>query len=165
MHVSIDDFGQGYTSLGFLGHLPVSELKIDRTFVVAMQSSAEDRAIVASVIELGHQLGLTVVAEGVETTGVLQELDELGCDIAQGFLFARPMRAEEVQPWLRQHAADPGLTRPTCLTRQSSLMMVPMPVRCVIVAPPDTLTRLNENVSFGSALVSAKTGTTTTLSL
>jgi diguanylate cyclase (GGDEF)-like protein len=105
VHVSIDDFGQGYTSLGYLGHLPVSELKIDRTFVVAMQSSAEDRAIVASVIELGHQLGLTVVAEGVETVAVLNELDELGCDIAQGFYFARPMKADDVQPWLEQHAA------------------------------------------------------------
>ncbi|HEY1739123.1 MAG TPA: EAL domain-containing protein [Acidimicrobiia bacterium] len=104
VHVSIDDFGQGYTSLGYLGHLPVSELKIDRTFVVAMQASAEDRAIVASVIELGHQLGLTVVAEGVETVAVLNELDELGCDIAQGFYFARPMKADDVQPWLEHHA-------------------------------------------------------------
>ncbi len=105
VHVSIDDFGQGYTSLGFLGHLPVSELKIDRMFVVAMQASAEDRAIVASVIELGHQLGLTVVAEGVETASVLRELDELGCDIAQGYYFARPMRVDEVEPWLEQYGA------------------------------------------------------------
>jgi diguanylate cyclase (GGDEF)-like protein len=105
VHVSIDDFGQGYTSLGFLGHLPVSELKIDRGFVVAMQASAEDRAIVASVIELGHQLGLTVVAEGVETSSVLRELDELGCDIAQGYLFARPMTVGEVPVWLEQHDA------------------------------------------------------------
>jgi diguanylate cyclase (GGDEF)-like protein len=105
VQVAIDDFGQGYTSLGFLGHLPVSELKIDRTFVVAMQASAEDRAIVASVIELGHSLGLTVVAEGVETASVLQELDELGCDIAQGFFFARPMQASDVEAWLERHAA------------------------------------------------------------
>ncbi len=95
VRVSLDDFGQGYTSLGSLGHLPVSELKIDRGFVVAMETSAEDRAIVASVIELGHQLGLTVVAEGVETEEVFADLCRLGCDTVQGFLFSRPVPAAE----------------------------------------------------------------------
>lgn len=93
--VSLDDFGQGYTSLGSLGHLPVSELKIDRGFVVAMDRSPEDRAIVASVIELGHQLGLTVVAEGVETEAVFADLRRLGCDTVQGYLFSRPVPACE----------------------------------------------------------------------
>ena len=88
VRVSLDDFGQGYTSLGSLGHLPVSELKIDRGFVVAMQNNPEDHAIVASVIELGHQLGLTVVAEGVETEEVFADLRRLGCDTMQGFLFS-----------------------------------------------------------------------------
>jgi diguanylate cyclase (GGDEF)-like protein len=91
--VSLDDFGQGYTSLGSLGHLPVCELKIDRGFVLAMGTSAEDRAIVASVIELGHQLGLTVVAEGVETEAVRADLCSLGCDTMQGFLFSPPVPA------------------------------------------------------------------------
>lgn len=86
--VSLDDFGQGYTSLGSLGHLPVSELKIDRGFVIAMRDSHEDRAIVASVIELGHQLGLTVVAEGVETADVCSVLRAMGCDTMQGYLFS-----------------------------------------------------------------------------
>ncbi len=95
VRVSLDDFGQGYTSLGSLGHLPVSELKIDRGFVVAMEHSAEDRAIVASVIELGHQLGLTVVAEGVETEEVFADLRRLGCDTMQGYLFSRPVPANE----------------------------------------------------------------------
>jgi len=95
VRVSLDDFGQGYTSLGSLGHLPVSELKIDRGFVVAMEHSAEDRAIVASVIELGHQLGLTVVAEGVETEDVFADLRRLGCDTVQGYLFSRPVPASE----------------------------------------------------------------------
>ena len=89
--VSIDDFGQGYTSLGSLGHLPVSELKIDRGFVIAMERNAEHRAIVASVIELGHQLGMTVVAEGVETDVVYAELRALGCDTMQGYLFSPPV--------------------------------------------------------------------------
>ncbi len=95
VRVSLDDFGQGYTSLGSLGHLPVSELKIDRGFVVAMQHSPEDRAIVASVIELGHQLGLTVVAEGVETEEVFADLRLLGCDTVQGYLFSPPVPARD----------------------------------------------------------------------
>jgi EAL domain-containing protein (putative c-di-GMP-specific phosphodiesterase class I) len=95
VRVSLDDFGQGYTSLGSLGHLPVSELKIDRGFVVAMEHSPEDRAIVASVIELGHQLGLTVVAEGVETEEVFADLRLLGCDTVQGYLFSPPVPAED----------------------------------------------------------------------
>jgi len=93
VRVSLDDFGQGYTSLGSLGHLPVSELKIDSGFVLAMEASSEDRAIVASVIELGHQLGLTVVAEGVETEAVAADLRQLGVDTMQGYLFSRPVPA------------------------------------------------------------------------
>jgi diguanylate cyclase len=93
--VSLDDFGQGYTSLGSLGHLPVSELKIDRGFVLAMATSPEDRAIVASVIELGHQLGLTVVAEGVETEAARDDLTGLGCDTMQGYLFSPPVPAAD----------------------------------------------------------------------
>lgn len=93
--VSLDDFGQGYTSLGSLGHLPVSELKIDRGFVFAMQNSHEDRAIVASVIELGHQLGLTVVAEGVETEEVCAVLRAMGCDTMQGYLFSPAVPASK----------------------------------------------------------------------
>jgi EAL domain-containing protein (putative c-di-GMP-specific phosphodiesterase class I) len=95
VRVSLDDFGQGYTSLGSLGRLPVSELKIDRGFVVDMEQNAERRAIVASVIELGHQLGLTVVAEGVETEAVRDDLIRLNCDTMQGFLFSRPVPAAE----------------------------------------------------------------------
>jgi diguanylate cyclase len=99
--VSLDDFGQGYTSLGSLGHLPVSELKIDRGFVFAMQASPEDRAIVASVIELGHQLGLTVVAEGVETTAMYDDLRRLGCDTVQGYLFSPPVPADRAMALVR----------------------------------------------------------------
>jgi diguanylate cyclase len=95
VQVSLDDFGQGYTSLGSLGRLPVSELKIDRGFIWAMEGSAEDRAIVASVIELGHQLGLSVVAEGVETEAMLDDLRLLGCDTVQGFLFSPPVPANK----------------------------------------------------------------------
>ena len=89
--VSLDDFGQGFTSLSQLAHLKVRELKIDRSFVSEMLGNAKSHAIVASVIELGHQLGLTVVAEGVEDNRSLRELQTLGCDSAQGFHLARPL--------------------------------------------------------------------------
>ena len=105
VRVSLDDFGQGYTSLGSLGHLPVTELKIDRGFVLAMSDSQEDRAIVASVIELGHRLGLAVVAEGVETVEVRDDLQGLGCDLMQGYLFSRPVPAGAVLDLLAQMAA------------------------------------------------------------
>jgi diguanylate cyclase (GGDEF)-like protein len=95
VRVSLDDFGQGYTSLGSLGRLPVSELKIDRGFIWAMEASAEDHAIVASVIQLGHQLGLSVVAEGVETEAMLDDLRRMGCDTVQGFLFSPPVPANK----------------------------------------------------------------------
>ena len=78
----------------------MNELKIDRTFVSGMEADKRNAAIVRSTIELGHNLGLTVVAEGVETEHELAELRRFGCDIAQGFLFARPMAAEALEQWL-----------------------------------------------------------------
>ncbi len=91
--IAIDDFGIGYTSLSQLRSLPVSEIKIDRTFVSDLDDNAQDRAIVRSVIELGHSLGFRVTAEGVETRGVAEWLTAAGCDHAQGFLWSKPL------PW------------------------------------------------------------------
>ena len=91
--IAIDDFGIGYTSLSQLRNLPVSEIKIDRTFVSDLADNAQDRAIVRSVIELGHSLGFRVTAEGVETAGVAEWLTAAGCDHAQGFLWSKP------RPW------------------------------------------------------------------
>ena len=99
---SIDDYGTGYSSLAYIKQLPVTELKIDREFVSGMEADRRNAAIVRSTIELGHNLGLTVVAEGVETDHELAELERFGCDVAQGFLFARPMPAEELLAWLSQ---------------------------------------------------------------
>ncbi len=104
--LSIDDFGTGYSSMGFMRRLPVSELKVDRTFVAAMLDSPEDTALVRSVIELGHNLGLTVVAEGIEDATASAELAGLSCDVGQGFLFARPQPAAEVTRWLRARDRD-----------------------------------------------------------
>jgi diguanylate cyclase (GGDEF)-like protein len=98
---SIDDYGTGYSSLAYIKQLAVNELKIDRAFVSGMEADRGNAAIVRSTIELGHNLGLAVVAEGVETDHELAELRRFGCDMAQGFHFARPMAAEALESWLR----------------------------------------------------------------
>jgi diguanylate cyclase (GGDEF)-like protein len=100
IRISLDDFGQGYTSLSQLSTLRVSELKIDREFIASIQASLKDNAIVASVIELGHRLGLNVVAEGVETAEALEVLRRLGCDVAQGYLFSKPLAAIDARAFL-----------------------------------------------------------------
>ena len=109
---SIDDYGTGYSSLAYIKQLAVNELKIDRTFVAGMEADRRNAAIVRSTIELGHNLGLTVVAEGVETDHELEELRRFGCDMAQGFLYARPMAAEALSGWLGA-ARERGTLRST----------------------------------------------------
>ena len=94
--LSIDDFGTGYSSLGYLKRFPVDSVKVDQSFVDGLGSDPEDSAIVAAVISLGHALGLTVVAEGVESAEQLEELIALGCDQAQGFFFAPAQPAVDV---------------------------------------------------------------------
>ena len=89
--ISLDDFGTGHTSLGYLSSLPIDELKIDKSFVFDMLIDRSHGAIVRSVIDLGHNLGLRVVAEGIETAEILRALGDLGCDVAQGYSLARPM--------------------------------------------------------------------------
>jgi EAL domain-containing protein (putative c-di-GMP-specific phosphodiesterase class I) len=98
--LSLDDFGTGYSSLLQLRQLPYSELKIDQCFVRDALASRESRLIVETVIALAHGLGLSATAEGVEEEAILALLGELGCDQAQGFLIARPMRGTELVPWL-----------------------------------------------------------------
>ena len=100
LRLSIDDFGTGYSSLAQLKRLPVDEIKIDRSFVIDMGSSASDEAIVRSTIELAHNLGLSVVAEGVEDEASLRTLRRLGCDLAQGYHLGRPVPAESLTPLL-----------------------------------------------------------------
>ncbi|HEY0870833.1 MAG TPA: EAL domain-containing protein, partial [Acidothermaceae bacterium] len=108
IRLSIDDFGAGYTSLSQLKMLPVDELKIDRSFVMTMSSDARDALIVHSVVELARNLGLIVVAEGVETAQALVTLRGFGCDVAQGYHIARPVAVEAFDAWLmaRKPSAD-----------------------------------------------------------
>ena len=103
--IVIDDFGTGYSSLIYLKRLPIDALKIDREFVSDLIHDPDDEAIVATIISMAHSLGLTVVAEGVETQEQLGYLREQGCDEIQGFLLARPMRSADCLAFLRQQAA------------------------------------------------------------
>ncbi|MGN8001973.1 putative bifunctional diguanylate cyclase/phosphodiesterase [Acidovorax sp. 22279] len=97
--LSIDDFGTGYSSLAYLKRLPVDELKIDKSFVMGMETGEDDAMIVRSTIDLAHNLGLTVVAEGVETAAILERLRLLACDEAQGYHIARPLPVDDFLAW------------------------------------------------------------------
>ena len=103
--LSVDDFGTGYSSLAQLRRLPVSELKIDRGFVSSMQSDDRDAFIVRSSIQLGQNLGLKIVAEGVEDMETIESLRRLGCDIVQGYAIMRPVPSSELTGWLHEQAA------------------------------------------------------------
>jgi diguanylate cyclase (GGDEF)-like protein len=107
IRLAIDDFGTGYSSLAYLKRLPVDELKIDKSFILGMEESENDAVIVRSTIDLGRNLGLRVVAEGVETAKAWNRLLSLGCDIAQGYYLSRPVPADQLTEWLRERAAKP----------------------------------------------------------
>ncbi|WP_329108171.1 EAL domain-containing protein [Micromonospora sp. NBC_01699] len=101
--IALDDFGTGYSSMQHLRRLPLAEVKVDRSFVLGMATDADDAAIVRSVIELAGALGLRVVAEGVEDARTWRLLHAAGCDVAQGWFYARPMPAEELVAWLARY--------------------------------------------------------------
>jgi EAL domain-containing protein (putative c-di-GMP-specific phosphodiesterase class I) len=100
IRLSVDDFGTGYSSLSNLSRLPIDELKIDRSFVSTMTHDQINEIIVRSTISLGHELGLDVVAEGVEDQRTLEQLGEMDCDLAQGYHLGRPLPADEFVEWL-----------------------------------------------------------------
>ena len=108
VQISVDDFGTGYSSLAYLRRLPVSEIKIDKSFVGDMATNRDGAAIVRSTIDLGHSLGLVVVAEGVEDEPTAALLREYGCDFLQGFHLSRPAAAGPLGPWLRSRAILSG---------------------------------------------------------
>jgi EAL domain-containing protein (putative c-di-GMP-specific phosphodiesterase class I) len=98
--LSIDDFGTGYSSLSYLKQLPIDEIKIDQSFVAGLDTSEHDQVIVRSIIDLGHNLGRIVTAEGVEDVATWNRLIELGCDRAQGYLLGRPMTPDKIVEWM-----------------------------------------------------------------
>ena len=99
VEISIDDFGTGYSSLSYLTSLPISELKIDRSFVRWLGANAQSSAVVTAIIALARSLGLRVVAEGVENITQMQELHRMGCSVMQGFMFSKPVPPEQIGPW------------------------------------------------------------------
>ena len=114
--LSVDDYGTGYSSLANIRRLPIDELKIDRSFVSPMLSDESDLIIVRSTINLGHDLGLTVVAEGVEDEATLHRLEGLGCDLAQGYHFSKPLPAEAFHKWIGLSIGAPTHPAPANFT-------------------------------------------------
>ena len=99
VRVAIDDFGTGQSSLAQLQHLPADELKIDKSFVLTLQPGSAEEELVRIAVELGHRFGMQVIAEGIETPAGLAVLQELGCDLGQGYLFSRPMAGADLPGW------------------------------------------------------------------
>ncbi len=102
VELSIDDFGTGYSSLAYLQLLPVSELKIDRSFVTDIDTKAGSLQLVKTMIEMGHGMGLMVTAEGIETAAECETLKQLGCDVMQGYFGSRPLFGQALEAWLIQ---------------------------------------------------------------
>lgn len=112
VRVAVDDYGKGYSSLAYLRELPVDELKLDKSFVLAMDDDDRATALVVSTINLAHSLGLEMTAEGVESEAAYRALGEYGCDAAQGFYVSKPLPAAELEPWLRSKEALHPLPTP-----------------------------------------------------
>lgn len=100
VQIIIDDFGTGYSSMAYLKRLPIAKIKVDKSFVKDMLDNHNDAVIVRSIIGLGHNLGLSVVAEGVESSEIWDHLKTLGCDSAQGYCMSRPIPASDVPAWV-----------------------------------------------------------------
>ena len=111
--LSIDDFGTGYSSMSYLKTLPVKELKIDRSFVMGMADDPDSAVIVRSAVDLGHNLGMTVVAEGVQDGMAQRKLADMGCDLVQGYHICRPLPARELELWTETHPVANSSPPPT----------------------------------------------------
>ncbi|MGH2857231.1 MAG: putative bifunctional diguanylate cyclase/phosphodiesterase, partial [Solirubrobacteraceae bacterium] len=132
VRLSVDDFGTGYSSLANLRKMPIDELKIDRSFVGPMLRDESDLIIVRSTINLGHDLGLNVIAEGVEDSATLDRLAKLGCDLAQGYHVSRPMPAEAFNAWLAHSGGHEAPTAVPSPRRAPAPVPAPAPTRGAI---------------------------------
>ncbi|WP_129339406.1 putative bifunctional diguanylate cyclase/phosphodiesterase [Cellulomonas endophytica] len=135
VQVAIDDFGTGYSSLAYLRDLPVDELKLDRSFTARLTDDRATAAIVASTVRLGHELGLRIVAEGVETQEAYDRLAALGCDQAQGYLVARPLPGPELRDWLRHRDVAAAAQRRHVAAAVARQALPPRPDAVVGVRP------------------------------
>ncbi len=122
--LSIDDFGKGYSSLSYLKKLPVNELKIDKSFVMGMVRDKDDAMIVRSTIDLGHNMGLKVVAEGIENQAELRLLKQLGCDLVQGFFVSKPLAAQDLDKWLSEYRSG-AVPKPLDFARSTQALQNP----------------------------------------
>ncbi len=124
VHMSIDDFGTGWSSLAQLKRFPVEQLKIDRSFTAGVGRDADDTTIITAIIAMAHSLGISVVAEGVETTTHLAALGQLRCDIGQGYLWSRPMPFDTIASWTEQHPrwTPTELFRPPALVERVRML-------------------------------------------
>lgn len=112
VRLSLDDFGTGHSSLSYLQRLPVTAVKIDKSFVEPLLRDETAKTIVHAVVELAHGLQLSVIAEGVDSAAVMEQLTELGCDALQGFHVAIPMSPDRLEQWIAGHSAAPSRRRP-----------------------------------------------------
>ena len=103
VHISMDDFGTGHSSLAQLRNIPLHELKIDKSFVMSMSDDKKNYAIVESTVKLAHSMGLTLVAEGIEDEIALRQISDLGCEQAQGYFVSMPMPAAEFPNWMESY--------------------------------------------------------------
>ena len=159
VHLSIDDFGTGYSSSSYLRKLPAEELKIDRSFVMDIETSADARAVVDAVIHLAHALGLKVVAEGVETQSQRDLLTKMGCDELQGYLFARPMSARALLLWASDDHEREIAFKPSLFGETLSMSHQQLLTHRHATPPPQTRTQPHERASsrsngFADTLVS-----------
>jgi EAL domain-containing protein (putative c-di-GMP-specific phosphodiesterase class I) len=109
IRLAIDDFGTGYSSMSMMKKFPIDTIKIDKSFIRDIETNTEDRAIAKAIISMAKALGLTVVAEGVETSGQHRFLNEHACDELQGYLFSKPLPSDQLSALLRSHVSSPGL--------------------------------------------------------
>jgi EAL domain-containing protein (putative c-di-GMP-specific phosphodiesterase class I) len=129
--LSIDDFGTGYSSMSYLKTLPIKELKIDRSFVMGMAKDTGSAVIVRSAVDLGHNLGMTVVAEGVQDATARRVLADMGCDLVQGYEICRPIPARELELWMETHLVATSSPPPSVpaqkVPRRSQAGVTPSP--------------------------------------